>query len=93
LLLVIGFGALGLFPNYYSFTQEISTRFQGRVSGSLAFITWVVSGEMQARVGKLIDETGSYASGVFWIGLAPLVGSVALLVLWGPSKPATVEPR
>jgi hypothetical protein len=30
---------------------------------------------------------------VFWIGLAPLVGSVALLVLWGPSKPATVEPR
>jgi ACS family hexuronate transporter-like MFS transporter len=93
LLLVIGFGALGLFPNYYSFTQEISTRFQGRVSGSLAFITWVVSGEMQARVGKLIDETGSYASGVFWIGLAPLVGSVALLVLWGPSKPASAEPR
>lgn len=91
LLLVIGFGALGLFPNYYSFTQEISTRFQGRVSGSLAFITWVVSGEMQARVGKLVDETGSYTESVFWIGLAPLVGSLALILLWGrpePNQPA-----
>ena len=87
LLLVIGFGALGLFPNYYSFTQEISTRFQGRVSGSLAFITWVVSGEMQARIGKHIDATGSYTTGVFWIGLAPLAGSLALILLWGRSHP------
>jgi ACS family hexuronate transporter-like MFS transporter len=87
LLLVIGFGALGLFPNYYSFTQEISTRFQGRVSGSLAFVTWVVSGEMQARVGKHIDQTGSYAEGVFWVGLAPLAGSLALLLLWGRADP------
>lgn len=91
LLLVIGFGALGLFPNYYSFTQEISTRFQGRVSGSLAFITWVVSGEMQARIGKHIDATGSYATGVFWIGLAPLAGSLALILLWG--RPAPTPPR
>ncbi|MFM7072128.1 MAG: hypothetical protein ACKO38_10100, partial [Planctomycetota bacterium] len=52
-----------------------------------AFITWVVSGEMQARVGKLVDETGSYTESVFWIGLAPLVGSLALILLWGRPEP------
>lgn len=81
--LVIGFGALGLFPNYYSFTQELSTRHQGKVSGSLAFLTWVITSEMQERVGKVIDQTQSYAEGIFWIGLAPVVGCVAILLLWG----------
>ncbi|MFO0903494.1 MAG: MFS transporter [Pirellulales bacterium] len=88
--LVIGFGALGLFPNYYSFTQEISQRHQGKVSGSLGFITWVVTARMQALIGKQIDATNSYADSVFWIGLAPAVGAVALLLLWGrqPESPA-----
>jgi ACS family hexuronate transporter-like MFS transporter len=85
--LVIGFGALGLFPNYYSFTQELSARHQGKVAGSLGFITWVVTSEMQELVGKEIDRTNSYAKGIFWIGLAPLLGLVAMLLLWGRSSP------
>ena len=93
--LVIGFGALGLFPNYYSFTQEISRRHQGKVSGTLGFITGVVSAEMQERVGKTIDATQSYAAGIFWIGLAPLAGAVALMLLWGrqPKEPAPATLR
>jgi ACS family hexuronate transporter-like MFS transporter len=82
-LLVIGFGALGLFPNYYSFAQELSVRHQGKVTGSLGFITWVVSAEMQERVGKVIDRTHSYSEGIFWIGLTPLLGLAAMLLLWG----------
>lgn len=86
-LLVIGFGALGLFPNYYSFTQELSGRHQGKVSGTLGFITWVVSSEMQQRVGAEVDRTGSYAEGIFWIGLTPLLGVLALLLVWGKPSP------
>jgi ACS family hexuronate transporter-like MFS transporter len=83
ILLLVGFGALGLFPNYYSFAQELTERHQGKVTGSLGFITWVVSAEMQEIVGRAIDRTQSYAEGVFWIGLTPLLGLAALLLLWG----------
>ncbi len=86
LLLVIGFGALGLFPIYYSLTQELSTRHQGKVTGSLSFITWAVSAEMQELVGKRVDATKSYADGLFWVGLAPLIGLIALVVLWNVAE-------
>jgi ACS family hexuronate transporter-like MFS transporter len=82
-LLVIGFGSLGLFPIYYSLTQELSTRHQGKVTGSLSFITWAMTAEMQVLVGKQVDQTGSYANGIFWLGLTPLVGFIALVCLWG----------
>lgn len=85
-LVLVGFGALGLFPNYYSFAQELSRRHQGKVSGSLGFITWIVSSEMQERVGKSVDATGSYTDAVFYIGLVPLAGSLAILCLWGHQR-------
>ena len=82
LLLLVGFGSLGLFPNYYSLTQEISYRRQGMVTGSLGAITWVVTSIMQKYVGRSIDETQSYAAGIFAVGFAPLVAFLVLLVLW-----------
>jgi len=56
-LLLIGFGSLGLFPNYYSLTQEISRRHQGKVTGTLSFITWIATAEMQQKVGEYVDRT------------------------------------
>lgn len=81
-LLVIGFGALGLFPNYYSLTQELSARHQGKVTGALGCITWVCTGVMQYLVGQSVDRTGSYATGIFVIGLLPFVAFVALALFW-----------
>lgn len=88
LLLAIGFGALGLFPNYYSFTQDLSRRHQGLVTGMLGFTTWTCTALMQNLVGQRIDETGSYAEGIFVVGLLPLIASAALLVFWNwPNAP------
>jgi ACS family hexuronate transporter-like MFS transporter len=87
LFLLIGFGALGLFPNFYSFTQDLSMRHQGKIAGSLGFITWVVSSEMQESIGKTVDETGSYKQAIFWIGLTPVAGVLAMLLLWGKTTP------
>ena len=93
LLLLFGFGSLGLFPIYYSLTQELSSRHQGKVTGSLSFITWVVTAEMQALVGQHVNETKSYSSSIFWIGLVPLVGLAAMLLCWREEPPTADAPH
>ena len=86
ILLVVGFGTLGLFPIYYSFSQEISARHQGKISGALGATTWTVTALMHKFVGRSIDETGSYALGLFVVGLAPLVGAICVTLFWGKSS-------
>ena len=81
-LLLVGHGALGLFPNYYSFTQELSRTHQGKVTGSLGTIAWVASSLMQLFVGNTIKETKSYATGIVMAALAPALALLALLTLW-----------
>jgi MFS transporter, ACS family, aldohexuronate transporter len=79
LLLLIGAGALGLFPNYYAFGQEISQKHQGLVVGSLATFAWLATGLMQNFVGLTIQATGSYAESMTLMGIAPFF---AFLILW-----------
>ena len=61
------------------------------MSGVLGCITWVVTSEMQELVGKTVDASKSYATGIFWIGLAPLAGCVALILLWGRTTPQAAK--
>jgi MFS transporter, ACS family, hexuronate transporter len=69
-LLVVGFGSLGLFPTYYAFTQELSVRQMGKVTGVLSFVTWTSTAFVQGLIGCWIDRTGSDAA---LTGLARLV--------------------
>ncbi len=85
LLLVIGFGALGVFPLYYSFSQELTTRHQGKLTGALGCICWLAMALLQEVVGDVVQRTGSYTQSIALAGLAPLIGLVALLLLWGPA--------
>jgi len=73
LLLFVAAGTLGLYPNYYSFSQELTSKHQGKISGALGTIAWIGSGTMQALVGKNIDETKSYVTGIVL---------AALLLFW-----------
>jgi ACS family hexuronate transporter-like MFS transporter len=82
LLLLIGFGALGLFPIYYSLSQDLTVRHQGKVTGMLGCTTWLVTSQMHPLVGRLIDQTHSYTLGMALAGLPPLVGLAALAFLW-----------
>jgi ACS family hexuronate transporter-like MFS transporter len=82
LLLVIAFGALGVFPPYYSFSQELTVRHQGKVTGTLGCTTWVVTAIMHPLVGKWLDETKNYSAVVAVAGLCPLVGFTMLMVFW-----------
>lgn len=81
-LLVVGFGALGMFPNYYTFSQELTVRHQGLLTGILSFLTWTATGIMQSRIGEHLDATNSYVEPFFLAGLAPIGGLLALLLFW-----------
>jgi ACS family hexuronate transporter-like MFS transporter len=91
LLLVLGFAALGLFPNYYSFTQELTSRHQGKVTGILGFACWLGMAPMQFSVGAYVEATESYTEAVALAGLPPLLALIVLALFWGKAvaaKPA-----
>jgi ACS family hexuronate transporter-like MFS transporter len=85
-LLVIGFGALGVFPNYYSFSQDLTVRHQGKLTGILGCCCWIGMACWQLLIGWMVKHTGSYTVCFVISGLAPLVGFLALLLLWGPTQ-------
>ncbi|MEY4202263.1 MAG: Hexuronate transporter [Verrucomicrobiota bacterium] len=87
-LLVVAAASLGLFPCYYSFSQELSTKHQGKVTGILGTVAWATSSPCQKFFGRLADQTGSFNEGIALAGLTPLIGYVALMLLWQEPKPA-----
>jgi MFS transporter, ACS family, hexuronate transporter len=82
LLLVIAFGALGVFPVYYSLSQELTVRHQGKVTGMLGCSTWVATAVMHPLVGRWIDQTKDYSSVLVLAGLFPLLAFAVLAVMW-----------
>ncbi len=87
-LMLVGAGILGLHPVYYALAQELPTRRMGTISGCLAAMTWFVVGAVQGAIGTHIEETGSYDVGFLLAGLAPLLGLIALVLLWKPEREA-----
>jgi ACS family hexuronate transporter-like MFS transporter len=85
-LLVIGAGAMGLFPCYYSLAQEVSPRHLGKTSGLLAAIGWLVASPFQKFFGRIVDQTGSFDTGLALAGCAPAVALAILLACWPAEK-------
>jgi len=81
-LLIVGAGTLGLFPCYYSFTQELSAANLGTATGILSFLGWIVASPLHRVLGGYVDATRSFDLGVALVGLAPLLGLAAMLILW-----------
>jgi ACS family hexuronate transporter-like MFS transporter len=86
LLLLIGAGALGLFPNYYAFTQELTRRHQGKIAGMLGTIAWIGNAQLQKFVGANIDSTDSHATSIRIAALAPVVACATLWIFWRPRQ-------
>lgn len=81
-ILLVGMGALGLFPCYYSFVQELSDRHVGKLTGLLSMWVWAVTSPLHPLFGRVVDQTKSYDLGMAVAGLVPLVGVLALALLW-----------
>lgn len=90
-LLLIGAGALALFPCYYSFAQELSADHVGRLTGLLSLWVWLVTSPMHSFFGMLADRTKSYDLGLVIAGLAPWLGVIAMRLLWRKNEvPTTI---
>lgn len=88
-LLLIGAGALALFPCYYSFLQELSAVHVGRLTGLLSMWVWAVTSPLQSFFGLLADRTNSperYDLGLVAAGLFPWIGVFAMKFLWSKDK-------
>lgn len=81
-LLLIGAGALALFPCYYSFVQELSPTHVGRLTGLLGAWVWAATSPLHSFFGMMVDRTKSYDTGLLLAGLAPWVGIIAMRLLW-----------
>jgi ACS family hexuronate transporter-like MFS transporter len=90
LLLLIGFGSLGVFPCYYSFSQDLTTRHQGKVTGLLGTCCWLAMFAWQPLIGFTVDRTGSYVIPFMISGMLPMLGWLALVLLWGKDEHAPV---
>lgn len=91
-LLCVAAGTLGVFPCYYSFTQEVTVTHMGRLTGLLSFIGWIASAPTQTLFGYVVDTTGSYDLNLAILGWAPMVGLLAFLLLWRSPQSATESP-
>ena len=94
-LLLIGAGALALFPCYYSFTQELSATHVGRLTGLLSMWVWAVTSPMHSLFGKLADSATNpmarYDTGLVIAGLVPWIGVLTMKFLWRKNEaPAAI---
>ncbi len=74
-------GTAAFMANYFSFTQEVSTRHTGLVVGYLGAIGNLFVAGFQPLAGKMKDFTGSFTLVFVIAGVAPVIGLAALL--WG----------
>ena len=56
-LIMIGFSTLALFPSYYSFSQDLTVKHQGKITGALGSLNWVGMFVMQISAGYFIQRT------------------------------------
>ncbi len=86
-MMLMAMGSLGLFPCYYSFSQELSSRHQGVVTGLLGTLAWLTSSPLHPILGRWADQTKSYDLGLAMSCGLPLLAFFSLAIFW-PGKPS-----
>jgi ACS family hexuronate transporter-like MFS transporter len=81
-LLLVAFGALGLFPSYFALSQEVSAKHQGKITGTLGFTAHLSLAMIYPLEGLINDLTGSYNLVLSLVGIPPLFAFAAVLWKW-----------
>jgi ACS family hexuronate transporter-like MFS transporter len=95
--LLMGMGALGVFPCYYSFTQDLSVRHPAKVFGILSALAWVATSVLHEPFGRWVDylqaegDPHAYDYGLAIAGILPLIAAIGLWVAWPRRHVASLE--
>lgn len=81
-LLAVAFGALGLFPTYFAFSQELSSKHQGKVTGTLGASAHIALALIYPIEGFINKRTGTYEYVLGGIGVFPLLALALMLWKW-----------
>jgi ACS family hexuronate transporter-like MFS transporter len=81
-LLLVAFGALGLFPCYFALSQEVSAKHQGKITGTLGFAAHFSLAMIYPLEGIISDVTRSYDLVLCIVGVPPLFAFAAVLWKW-----------
>jgi ACS family hexuronate transporter-like MFS transporter len=92
-VLMVGFAALGLFPTYFAFSQELSSKHQGKVTGTLGASAHLSLAVMYPLEGWICKATHSYEWVLGGVGVFPLFALVAILVFWSPGSEPPPSPQ
>jgi ACS family hexuronate transporter-like MFS transporter len=92
-LCLAGAGALGVFPLYHAFTQDISPEHQGKITGVAGVAAWVVPAQIQKLFGMLADRTGSFDLGLALAGCLPFLAIFPLWWFWMPRAAKSAAPH
>jgi ACS family hexuronate transporter-like MFS transporter len=90
-LALVAAGALGVFPLYHAFTQDLPGEHQGKITGIAGVAAWIIPAQAQRLFGIVVERTGSFDYGLALAGLLPLLALFPLWLLWnrGEAKRAT----
>jgi ACS family hexuronate transporter-like MFS transporter len=95
-ILVVAFGSLGLFPTYFALSQDLSSKHQGKVTGTLGASAHLSLAAMYRIEGWISDVTGTYEWVLGSVGLFPLLALGMIFWLWPPwgeSQPPAPTPE
>lgn len=89
--LIVGFGALGLFPTYFALSQELSAAHQGKVTGTLGFLNGLVMAAMSYGQGIITDMTGNFHAVLATAGVPALIAFGVTMAAW--RQPSSTKPH
>jgi ACS family hexuronate transporter-like MFS transporter len=86
-MLLVGAGLLGVFPCNYTFSQDMTLRHQGKITGLLATIIWLTTSPAHVFFGEYVKQTGKYDVALAVAGLLPMAAAAAIWLGW-PRQPS-----
>ena len=77
LVLLVAAGAMGGFANMFALSQETAPLHAAKVVTLVSCVPWLLLAMLNPVIGRLADQSGTFAVSVMCVAFVPLIGSLA----------------